>query len=76
MTETEKLSLWGNAKAPRSISIPDDPARAAEKLWLFWGATPSKLYRLCYEMGRRTQSPQRELPPRPKWDPEDGDMPF
>jgi hypothetical protein len=76
MTETEKLSLWRNAKAPRSISIADDPARAAEKLWLFWGATPNKLHRLRFEIGRRTQAPQPEPPPRPKWDPEDGDVPF
>ena len=35
MTDTERRALWGSDKAPKSISIPDDPARAAEKLWLF-----------------------------------------
>jgi hypothetical protein len=73
MTETEKLAIWGSDKAPKSISIPDDPARAAEKLWLFWGATPGKLHRLRYEIGRRTQAPAF---PRPKYNPEDADIPF
>jgi hypothetical protein len=73
MTETEKLSLWGSDKAPKSISIPDDPARAAEKLWLFWGATPKKLRRLAEEIGGRTQAP---APPRPNYNPEDADFPL
>ena len=55
MTDTERRALWGSAKAPKSIAIPDDPGGAATKLWLWWGATPSKLRRLVYELGRRTK---------------------
>lgn len=34
ITNTGKWALWGTGKAPKSISIPDNPARAAAKLWV------------------------------------------
>jgi hypothetical protein len=73
MTETEKLVLWGADKAPKQIGVPDDPARASEKLWLWWGAFPAKLHRLVSEIARRTNAPP---PPMPKYDPEEADIPF
>jgi len=71
MTGRERRALWGSDKAPRSISIPDDPIKAAAKLWRFWGATPSKLTRFAYEIARRTNAPKPPPPP-----PEDPDIPF
>jgi hypothetical protein len=86
ITETEKLAIWGSDKAPKLISIPDDPARAAEKLWLWWGATPDKLDRLASEIDRRTRAPQRKPAPilthrksktsRTRNLPDDPDSPF
>jgi len=69
MTDAEKEALWGSVKAPKSMSIPDDPARAAAKLWLWWGITPSKLSRFANEVRRLT----RASPPPP---PDDRDYPF
>jgi hypothetical protein len=74
MTEAEKLALWGSERAPKSISIPDDPREAAAKLWLFWGQTPGKLTRLRSEIARRTKAPKP--PPAPRSPPEDPDIPF
>ena len=71
MTDADRHAVWGSDKAPKSIYIPDDPASTAAKLWLYWGATPSKLTRLCDEIARRTNTPK--LPPPP---PEDPDIPF
>jgi hypothetical protein len=75
MTDTELRALWGSEKAPKSMSIPDDPVNAATKLWLYWGATPNKLTRLRYEIGRRTKAPE---PPKPVkvWNPEEEGIPF
>ncbi len=74
MTDTELRALWGSEKAPKSIRIPDDPVNAVAKLWLYWGATPKKLTRLRYEIGRRTKAPE----PIRAWNPdeEDTDIPF
>lgn len=69
MTTTEKFILWGSGKAPKRIVIPDDPAAAAARLWLWWGTTPKKLRRLGREIARRTQVPP---PPVPRCD----DIPF
>jgi hypothetical protein len=72
MTDPEKFTLWGSEKAPKSIRIPDDPIKAAAKLWLYWGARPSKLDRLNDEIARRTKAPK----PIRVWNPEEEDIPF
>jgi hypothetical protein len=69
MTTVEKFILWGSDKAPKRIAIPDDPAAAAARLWLWWGTIPKKLHRLGREIARRTQVPP---PPVPRCD----DIPF